>query len=399
MKKLVGFELKKIYSIKFLKLFVIILLIANIFNIYTNYDLMVTPEEYMINSEFCEIDKIKHKMDTDYEGTITPEKVNALKEHYTNCQKVIDGNELISEELYFPSAYTDMVQTGIILEEMERIYSYSTDKISKLIQNNETLKEEAAQTDNKYSYRVTSLIKNIYSYRDLNNFYRVNEYEPLFSYKLSSLCALLLSCFVAGYLFSGEKEKAMNSLIKCTQKGKGTIFLAKQFALFIFCIFICVLLFVFDFYLFYLCRRPSGIFEPIYAMENYAYSPFNISILNFYILVCLFKILGIYSIALVSFFFSSIFRKSSLSLLCSFLSVFIFMYAGLYTDGVFSYLRYINPISLITSVNLLETFSVENVLGFPVFSFILTFIGVLFFSVVISIMTYRFSVRRTQSNA
>lgn len=399
MKKLVGFELKKIFSIRFLKLFVAVLLFVNIFNIYTNYDLLISPEKYIINSETCEMDKIKYEMDKNFEGAITSEKVNVLKKHYSNCKNIADGNTVINEDLYFPLAYTDMVQSEIILDEMERIYSYSTDKISQLIKNNKMLSDEALQTENKFSCQVASMINDIYANRDLNNFYRVNEYEPLFTYKLSSLCMLLLSCFVAAYLFSGEKEKAMNSLIRCTKSGKGKIFRAKIFDLFAFCLVISVLFCACDFLLFYLCRRPTGLLEPVYAMKAYEYSPLNVSILNFYLLICLLKLLGVYSAALISLLFSSAFKKSYISLLCSVLSIFVFMYSGLYTDGIFSYLRYLNPLSLITSVNLLGDFSVENIFGVPVFSYVVTLVGVILFDVVIGITTYKVSVRRTPSNA
>ncbi len=75
------------------------------------------------------------------------------------------------------------------------------------------------------------------------------------------------------------------------------------------------------------------------------------------------------------------------------------MYSGLYTDGMFSVLKHVNPISLITSVNLLQRFYVENIFGHPVFSVIVTMIGVLSFGVVLCIIAYKVSIWRRPANA
>ncbi len=399
MKRLVVFELKKNHNIRFIKVFIIALVFVNLFNIYKNYDLLLKPTEYIINSEVCTIDKVKYRMDTDYSGAITAEKVNALKTHYNRCQSITDGKTDIQEKLYFPLAYTDMVQTEILLNEMERLYKYDAQSIEKLLQNNEMLKAEAQGAENEYNYRIAALIEKVYSNRSLSNFYRVNEYEPLLTYQFSSLCVLLLSCFAAAYLFSGEKENGMNSLIRATEGGNVKIFIAKATGLFIFCVETCAFFFISDFVLFGLCRKPTGLFEPIYSLKAFEYAPLNTSILLFYLLLCFIKLLGVFAVANISMFFSAAFRKSYISLLCSLLSIGGFMYSGLYTDGMFSVLKHVNPISLITSVNLLQRFYVENIFGHPVFSVIVTMIGVLSFGVVLCIIAYKVSIWRRPANA
>lgn len=399
MKSLTLFEIKKLFNIPFLKLFFVLLVAVNTFNIYSNYDTMLTPEKAIIGSVECEPEAIRYKMDNDFQGKITAESVKAAKDHFQNCKSIADGNTQIKEKLYYPLAYTDMVQSKEIIEEMERLYKYNSDVISPLLKNNEKLKGEARLKKDNYAIKTAELIDETYSARDLENYYRVNEYEPLLSYKLSSLCILLLSCFAGAYMFSGEKEKAMNSMIRCTKNGKRKIYFSKLAALFIFCALCAAIFFYLDFLIFHLCRRPSGIFEPIYALKDYTYSPLNISVLGFYLLVSALKLFGIFAVSLFAFFFSSVFKRSYVSLLCAVFSLFLFMYSGLYTDGIFSVLRYFNPLSLVTVTNLFKTLMLKNVFGVPVLSTYLHIVGVLLVGVTVVVATYSLSIRRSPNNA
>ncbi len=399
MKSLTLFEIKKLFHIPFLKLFFLFLVAVNLFNIYSNYDIILTPEKSIIASEECEIDVIKLNMDSDFSGAITAENVSAIKDHYQKCKDISDGNTAINVDLYYPLAYTDMVQSQEIIDEMERLYKYSSDVISPLMNNNEKLRSEASLKNDDYALKTCELIERTYSARDLNNFYRVNEYEPLLSYKLSSLCVLLLSCFAGAYMFSFEKETAMNSVIRCTKKGKNKIYFSKLTALFIFCALASAVFFFSDFLMFYLCRKPSGVFEPIYSLIDYTYSPLNISIFEFYLVISLLKLMGIFAVSLFSFMFSSLFKRSYISLLSGVFALFLAMYSGLYTDGVFSLLRYFNPISLVVSSNLFKTLSLENIFGVPMFDFYLCIMGVVFVSGAVAVVTYFLSVRRSTNNA
>lgn len=399
MKKLIKFEIKKLYNISFLKLFIVTLFFVNIFNIYSNYDLLISPEEYIINGEVCEIDVVRYEMDKDFTGAITGEKVSALKKHKSDCQKIIDGEPGINIDLYFPLAYTDMVQTGMLLDEMERLYTYSTETVPSLMEKNDEIKNQALDTNDRYAYRCAELIEKTYSNRDVSSFHRVNEFAELFGYKLSSLCVLLIICFASSYMFSGEKEKSMNAMIRCTDGGKAKIFFSKLIVLFLFCVLISTVFFISDLGMFYFCRRPSGFFQPLYAIKDFLYSPFNGSILGGYILVCIFKTIGAFAVSSYAFMFSSLFRKSYISLLFSLLTVAAFMYGGLYTAGIAGSLKYINPISLMTSINLFGNLLIENIFGFPVYAYLIAFIGVSFVCLAVIYLSYRFSVRRTPSNA
>lgn len=398
MRKLIVFELKKIFEIKYLKLFIGVLLVVNVINIVTNYDLLIKPTEYIINSEPCRMDEVRYIISREYEGEITADKVEAMRNHISQCRIAQDGG-FTEEKLYYPLAYTDTVEFQVFVDEMERLYSYNNEKISLLMDYNHELYEEALQNNDIYSQRTTKLVEKAYSNRDINNFYRVNEFQPLFEYKLSSLCLLLIACFVAAFLFSGEKEKAMNSMIRCTQSGKGRIFAAKISALVIFCILICLFFSLSDFILFCICRRPTGFFEPVYALKAYAYSPLNISVIDFYLLQIFFRLIGVFSVSVSGLVFSAIFRKSYISFLSTVFVAAGFMYSGLFTDGVFSVLRYFNPISLITSVNLTGNFAVVNMFGFPVYAYLAALLGVVILTAFLCFAVYRLSVRRLPSNA
>ncbi len=395
MEKLILFELKKLIHQRYLLFFIGLLLFVNVINIYFNYDLLVTPKETMLTEDtVIETDRIKLQMDKDYMGDITAESLAKLQNHYNIALAISEGKTTENIDLYFPLAYTDMVYSKEIIDEMQRLYTYSDSIINPLLEKNTEIKIQAETYNDMYSIRTAKLIENTYSGRDISEYYRVNEFEQLLTYHLSALFVLLLSVYCASNLFAGEKETQMFSLIKCSPKGEKDLFLAKVLSLAAFCVTVGVIFFGTDLFAFWVCRRPSGFLLPIYAIESFTYTTLNISIVAFFVLISFLKIFGAFIVGVAAILFSVFFSKSYQAFVAGFLSVIALMGINLFTDGFFGIIRYFNPVTMFISVRLFETLRLENLLGYPVYMYALSFVGTLIFGCIFLFLSYRLYKRR-----
>lgn len=395
MGKLILFELKKLIYQRYLLFFIGLLLFVNVVNIYFNYDLLVTPKETMLTEEsIAEIDVIKLQMDKDYMGDITAEKLEKLQNHSSIALAISEGKTQESIDLYFPLAYTDMVYSKEIIDEMQRLYTYSDSIINPLLGKNTEIKIQAETYNDMYSIRTANLIENTYSGRDISEYYRVNEFEQLLTYHLSALFVLMLSVYCASNLFAGEKETQMLSLIKCSPKGEKGLFSAKVLSLVAFCVTVGVIFFSTDLLVFWVCRRPSGFLLPIYAIESFTYTPLNISIISFFVLISFLKIFGAFIVGVAAILFSVFFSKSYQAFVAGFLSVIALMGINLFTDRFFGMIRYFNPVTMFISVRLFETLRLENFLGYPVYMYALSLIGTLIFGCIFLFLSYHLYKRR-----
>lgn len=395
MGKLILFEFKKLIHQRYLLFFVVLLLFVNVVNIYFNYDLLVTPKETMLTEDaVAEIDVIKLQMDKDYMGDITAEKLEKLQNHSSIALAISEGKTQESIDFYFPLAYTDMVYSKEIIDEMQRLYTYSDSIIKPLLDKNSEIKLQAETYGDTYGIRTANLIEKIYSQRDISEYYRINEFENLMTYHLSALFVLLLSVYCASNLFAGEKETQMLSLIKCSPKGKNNLFWAKLLSLAAFCVAVGVIFFITDLLTFWVCRRPSGFLLPIYALESFTYTPLNISIISFFVLISFLKIFGAFIVGVAAILFSVFFSKSYQAFVAGFLSVIALMGINLFTDGFFGIIRYFNPVTMFISVRLFETLRLENLLGYPVYMYALSLVGTLIVGCIFLFLSYRLYKRR-----
>ena len=379
MKTLLLFEWKKLLHQRYLVFFIVLLMFVNVFNIYLNYDLLVTPKKTLIGTEAVAEDAIRLKMDKSVQGTITAETLQTLQQHVQDTAAMVDGENIEDVELFFPIPYTDMVYTKEILDEMERLYTYEQSVVKPLMEKNAELKAQAERAGDSYGVRTGNLIERTYIGRDISSYERVNEFEPLLSYHLSALFLLLLCVYCASNLFAGEKETQMQTLLSCTPNGKHTTFWAKILAFAFFCLALGAVLFGVDLLVFWICRRPSGFLLPIYALEDFAYTPLHCSILSFYLLISLLKVLGAWLIGMVTVFCSVLFKKSYQAFVAGIIAVIVLMALSLFTDGVFSVVRWFDPMTLFISNRLFETLHLENIFEHPIYLSSLSVMGSLLF--------------------
>ena len=367
MGKLLRFEWRKILKQRYLPFFVGLLLVLNVFNIYENYDVLLTPSDVFYYEGVPEsADRQIYQIQHDFEGAITAEKVSELQARNARARELWQNGNDFWDEGYFRRPGGDYYAGQKLLTEMERLYAYDENVRDPLLAKNAELLAAAKADGDVFRVRAAEKTEALFMGRALTDYYRVDEYRSLLTYKLSTLFLLLLGIYAASFLFAGEKEAAMLSLQKSARRGKTALFFAKVTALGLFLFVLGLLFFVGDYLTFFFCRRFSGAFMPVYAIKDFAFSPVNVPVFEFYCLLSFFKIWGVFLVCLTAILFSVLLRRSVFAFLWSLLTSVGLMTLTLFTDGVFSVVRYLNPVSLLIAVRFFETLRFENVLGFPI---------------------------------
>ncbi len=131
--------------------------------------------------------------------------------------------------------------------------------------------------------------------------------------------------------------------------------------------------------MFWLCLRPSGFLQPFYAIEGYTYSVLNVNVVTAYLLTSFLRVLGAFLIGCAVMLLSVLLPKAWHAFFGGALLTAALMAISLFTDGVFGALRFFDPVTLLISIRLFETFRVVNVLGHPVFMYVVALFGSLLF--------------------
>lgn len=375
MKNLYRYELKKIFSKKFLFFVILILLCANAFNIYNTYDRYHKSYNKEYNGAVWQIYKLA-------EGELTQEKINILLDYKNELSVSAEtGNPL---EHYYINADGDLHITEEMLMKMENAYQYGG-KIDELLETNDTLKTAFQNADNDYLLKEALLVEKTYSQRSINSFYNTEAFDTYFSYDFSSFLILMIIFLGTASLFSGEKETGMLSVIRSSKNGRIHLSLAKQAAAAVFTLFVCVVFFVCDFLMFLYCLRLRGIFSPVYAIASFEYTPLNTSVCGFLLLTCIIKSFGFIIFSLISSVLSSLFDKSYMVFAADFTVLVLLMFMSAYSSRMLNYINIINPINLLTNRNMFDEFNVINIFGEPVFKFAVVLICSVIFAIALSV--------------
>ena len=375
MNKIIGFELKKLFSDKTLIFIVILLLFTDAFYICRrNNDYF---DKY--NSASSEAE---YTMYTTAEGEITGEKISAL-ENYSRMVK--SGDPSISN--YYYNAYYDGVVTDNILSGIRTAAGYEG-KMNTLMRSNEELAAIYENCGNDYLKKQTEIISDIYSARALSNFYDMRPAEKYIGYDFSSLLIIMIVFFACAPIFAGEKESSAMSLILSSPKGRVPLCAAKQLTAVIFTSVVCALFFVCDFLVFLWRVRFRGLGEPVYSMQSFEFSPLNISVIGLVVVLLILKYLGVLCFTMLACAFSSVFDRSYMAFLASVLTCFGLMVVSAYSGGAFEYINAFNPINVIIGRNLLSDFYVINIFGEPVFKYVIYIAGTAFFAVLLSAASF-----------
>lgn len=344
--ELIKYEIKKIFSLKALLLFSMLLLL-NGFKIYSDYS--YTDSELFRNGYIKIYDQIR--------GQITNEKISFLTNEYLmNKEKVDAGNydtDKVDPNTYSGYVFGDMNLFHDFLEEYQSFLNYQTysEEIRQTAKENTLLYDSSSQMNER--------IMNSFQDRRITYYYNTEGFSSLYDYEFSTFLCLIVSLFCCILLFCSDEENQMN-FIYTTVTGKKKILIAKLFSAFLLTSFSSIIFYLEDFILFSSTMIIDGYLNPIYSLPAFSASFLNCSIIAGYLLLCLSRFLGICIILSICILFS-IFKPKTL---LSFLFSFIFLLLLILLPASFW-----NPVSLFLIQNDWASSEFINVFNFSLLNY------------------------------
>lgn len=372
--KLLKFELKKLFSKKFVLVSLALLFCLNAFNIWQNY------AKYSRLHPDCELEWQRKVFYEKLEGELTSEKVKWIKDYNEKMSYYVQSGISADVEFIGENATADMYLSGEFLDEIKRIYNYNSE-IKQLKADNAERRENAQSHANVYLEKTADKIDRTYGDRTIGSFYDYNAFETYFSYTFSSFFVLLVLLLAFSPLFAGEYESGMYLCFMASENGRKKTSTAKSGAMAVFTVFVSALFAISDLIMFYFCVRLRGFFAPIYALESFKYSSLTCSIGTFIFLMFLIKVLGFVSFGFMYSVLSSVFHKSYEVFACGLVLTFALMFLSAYSKEAFDLFNVINPINLIIGSNMFMSFDVVNIFSSPVWRWALTLVCCLVFAV------------------
>lgn len=341
--------------------FFIVLCLVNIF--FFHYHLQ-TLKLYQVPTYKEAFYKLHHELD----GPLTPEKAEKVNARF---QKLFT---LVSTGTY-STKYDKDTYTGYEFPDFELLKEYFQNPIKDLAlygDNMKTIVEQAKKNMHQlnrksYTYSYNKYIESHYQNRSVGVFYNFVGWQYLFNYQFSDILIIfLLACFILP-TYIKEKKSMMNEILDTTEKGKKSVFKIKigfvvvaSFALvFSFAIMNMIMANVFI--------GLRGFSAPIYSISDFAFTPYSCSIIMFYLLCLLCKIIG-FSVIGSLFLLITKHVKEYLSAFMIMLAVVALL---LYINGyIGTFSTTLRALSLLSPFHLLNFPSITQAIqGFGIFQY------------------------------
>ncbi len=240
------------------------------------------------------------------------------------------------------------------MEYSVRYASYMSDILARAEENLTFYK----QNENTAGAAESAYILNHYANRNISEFYLYDGWEALLAYDFSDLLILLLLILGIASSFTREKENGMTLILSSCKRGGWPLLFYKCESGIMFAWVLTILFALLNLLMFGLLCGFEGWNSPLYAIENYQYTPFSGSILLFYGIACGLKAIGFSVTALLLVFLSACFQKSLYPCLIGLgMGVILNYCAGWSLSSVWwkQALSYISPFTLTKGSELMES--------------------------------------------
>ena len=359
--RLVRFECRKAFLNPGMLIFFVALLLFNSWKINDSYSQKVERwADYQTQYE---------ETYAQYVGTITPEKIRALKTVYDPL-KIKHDNRTISYE-YDPNAY---IYSEAMDEEFYRTLFYTELEYDYLYQNEAYRIRENAQKlaafydnlGNTFEAAKNRQIAADFTGRTIPAFADTRGYEVLLSYDYSSMLVLLLSIFALCGVFVTERETDMYMLLRTTKNGAGSTVAAKLMASLLFVVIVCAAFFGQDFLsIYFVSPRNTALQSPIYALRAFESTHMTMSVGQYFLWAAVMKTFGIFASCTAILLISSLFKQTLGAFFTGMALLLGFTALQEFSGGKLA-LRWFDPIELVMFRELVCRDTFVNVLGVPV---------------------------------
>lgn len=378
--KLIYLEMKKSWLKPVTILIVLILTVINIYKIHTSF--LYESMDFIEDESLIRINNFK--LYNKLKGKITTEKINFIKENYNKLSREVENFNFSKE--YDSSRYTGYVFGDYgLFKSFKEGYSHSImytnltrDILIKSLDNVKFYNKFS----NIYEVRKNKLYIKRYSNRKLNSYYLTQGIESYFYYDFSSLLILILIIIFFSQSYTKESYSRMNIILYTTQKGRH-IAIAKYMSMVLFCLIISLYFMFIDLLTINYLIKIDGMFQPIYYLNNFSFTPYNCSIFLMIVYTYIIKCIAYICFSCIVLFISYSTNNAILSTTLSAFSLSILVYVEKICPSI------INPISLLTTRKYICKFNLINILQYPVNSIIIASIFAIFLSLSIVLILVR----------
>lgn len=368
MRRIISFELKKLFRNRLMIIMLVILSVLNAYHIYSDYAKNIGTEKCYYAAYF--------EIYEDVSGAWNTETIEYVVAEYEKAKAVVDAGNY-STEPDQPGTHTGYVfgdygLFGKIKKEMETLYHYDAamDEITQKAAENAAFYQ---QKENTYLKKVNQKIERAYQSRTVSAFYDTFGLTEYFKYDFSTLLIMILLIPLLSPLFAKEHEIEMYGLLKLTQNFQ-KLSVCKLLAGTIAVCIISALFLLEDFLMFTSLYRISGLSQPIYTLSDFFYTPLTIRVGTYILLNAALKLLGFLVLGGICMAVSSVVKNEILPFCCSFSVSLILILTDAFVEN--NVLSALNPVTLFSCGTLFESFRVVRVMETPVFAFWLPVIAV-----------------------
>ena len=356
MLQLIYFEIRKNYLRRFVIAAFLTFLLINVLYIYYNYingDYGASAHFLARNGDNRSNLDFYAQMHNKLDGALTKEKANFVVDENNRLESKIKNGAFSRD--YQPDSYTGYLWGDYVYFQT---YFFRPVKYMALYATNSRILVEKAinniafyeKYNNSFEVSKNEFIVKHYSNRNITSFYETRQWGKLFDYDLSDFQIFLLMILGLAPLFVNEKETNMHALITSNTYGRISLSYIKAVSSLIYISFLVLVFSCINLFAFGLLYGFNGLDLPVYAIEQYQYTPFNGSVLSFYMMLVLFKLLGAASFGLMILFASSLSKRVIFPFIMSMLMFFGGMFlSGYMQSAVFSQVLWaiISPFTLL----------------------------------------------------
>lgn len=312
---------------------------------------------------------------TKLKGELTEEKVNYVISETERLTKLTE--ERTTSHEYDPDTLTGTIYGDNFFFSMD-VYPNVKYAYSYYFTNNQIVEKAKNNIDyyseknNPFELRRNETIYSLYKDRIIENFYDLTGMRYYIYYDFSSLIVLLLCVLIITPVFVAEKETRMDQLLPSYKKGGIKLIWIKILFTFIVVLLLSLWFSLCDLIGFIIFMPLHDFSAPVFALEDFQFTPLNIQFSQYLFLSFVCKLIGFCSIISLVLLASRVFKKTNFAFLCSALVVLFPYLSQFYAKGGFDFSELINPALLIKNRYLFMNYSVQNILNFPVSSSIVS---------------------------
>lgn len=324
------------------------------------------------------------KMESAFYGEINSELIEKIQAYSDKMGAIIAGGkydtENASDEFYTGYAYGDNNVIGEIKEAVREAYMYPNSIME--LKKRADICIDFFNGKNEYEVRKNELLKTLYNGRKISVFGGYQAVELYFDYEFSSFVIMIIMIFVFSAAFSNEMITGTDKIIKSSGRA-GSIFWAKHFTMYAFAAALTIFFSLADILYFGRFYGIGFFDQPLYAIPEYRFAPYNITIFGAIALSCLFKTLALILVGEVIMLISTLTKNLGAAMTLCFTAIGAMIFANGYIP------EFMSPFTLFSTEKMLGEFKCLNIFGYPVPEFIVTILLTLIYTAVLHIICYR----------